>query len=156
MFKIIQYSTKCTFNAKFRWKYWAKCCEIIRTFLRKSGTPPWRGCVECPRIPPPSPGFASRYQPSPAGWKKTIKNHHYLAVCVTVCIINTSYNKYVPKLALWSMSFFWCLKKVLNVESTETREGWPPLIFETEVDGGSKRTHERCPFLVGSSSLSCR
>jgi hypothetical protein len=30
------------------------------------------------------------------------------------------------------------------------------LIFETEVNGDSKSTNERGPFLVGSLGLSCR
>jgi hypothetical protein len=36
------------------------------------------------------------------------------------------------------------------------REGWPVLTVETEVNGGSKSTNERGPFLVGSLVLSCR
>ncbi len=32
----------------------------------------------------------------------------------------------------------------------ETREGWPLLTVETEVNGGSKSTNERCLSLVGS------
>ncbi len=40
--------------------------------------------------------------------------------------------------------------------STETREGWPLLTFETEMNGDSKSTNERGPSLVGSLSLSCR
>ncbi len=31
-----------------------------------------------------------------------------------------------------------------------TREGWPLLTVETEVNGVSKRANERGPFLVGS------
>jgi hypothetical protein len=38
----------------------------------------------------------------------------------------------------------------------ETREGWPLLTVETQVNGGSKRTNERVPFLVDSLGLSCR
>jgi hypothetical protein len=37
----------------------------------------------------------------------------------------------------------------------ETRDGWPLLTVETEVNGDSKSTIERGPFLVGSLSLSC-
>jgi hypothetical protein len=42
--------------------------------------------------------------------------------------------------------------------SRATREGWPLLIVETEVDGiaDSRRTYERGPFLIGSLGLSCR
>jgi hypothetical protein len=32
----------------------------------------------------------------------------------------------------------------------ETREGWPLLTVETELNGDSKRTNERDPFLVRS------
>ncbi len=38
----------------------------------------------------------------------------------------------------------------------KTGEGWPLLTIETEVNGDSKRTNERGPFLVGSLGLSCR
>ncbi len=40
--------------------------------------------------------------------------------------------------------------------STETREGWSLLTFETEVNGDSKSTNERGPSLVGSLGLLCR
>ncbi len=36
------------------------------------------------------------------------------------------------------------------VTPRETRKGWPMLTVETEVNGGSKRTNERGPSLVGS------
>ncbi len=36
----------------------------------------------------------------------------------------------------------------------ETREGWPLLTVKTEVNGDSKRTNERGPFLVGSLGFS--
>jgi hypothetical protein len=42
------------------------------------------------------------------------------------------------------------------VYSKETREGWPLLTVETEVNGDSKSTNERGPSLVGSLCLSCR
>jgi hypothetical protein len=42
-----------------------------------------------------------------------------------------------------------------NGVSRETREGWPLLTVETDVNGDSKNTNERNPFLVGSLSLSC-
>ncbi len=35
------------------------------------------------------------------------------------------------------------------------REGWPLLAVVTEVNGDSKSTYERGPFLVGSLGLSC-
>jgi hypothetical protein len=35
----------------------------------------------------------------------------------------------------------------------ETREGWPLLTVETELNGDSKRTNERDPFLVCSLGL---
>jgi hypothetical protein len=38
----------------------------------------------------------------------------------------------------------------------ETREGWPLLTVETEVDENSKGTNERGTFMVGSLGLSCR
>jgi hypothetical protein len=36
------------------------------------------------------------------------------------------------------------------VTPRETRKGWPLLTVETEVNGGSNRTNERGPSLVGS------
>ncbi len=44
----------------------------------------------------------------------------------------------------------------LAVIPTETRESWPLLAVETEVNGDSKSTDERGPSLVGSSGLSCQ
>ncbi len=38
----------------------------------------------------------------------------------------------------------------------ETRDGWLLLTVKTEVNGDSKRTNARGPFLVGSLGLSCR
>ncbi len=38
----------------------------------------------------------------------------------------------------------------------ETREGWPLPTVETEVNGDSKKTNERGPFVAGSLDLSCR
>ncbi len=38
----------------------------------------------------------------------------------------------------------------------ETREGWPLLTVETEVNGDSKRTNEKRPFFVGLLSMSFR
>jgi hypothetical protein len=35
----------------------------------------------------------------------------------------------------------------------ETREGWPLLTVDSEVNGDIKRTNERGPFLVGSLGL---
>jgi hypothetical protein len=43
-----------------------------------------------------------------------------------------------------------------SVSRRKTREGWPLLMVETEVNGDSKRTNERAPPLVGSLSLSFR
>jgi hypothetical protein len=40
-----------------------------------------------------------------------------------------------------------------GVIGRETKEGWPLLTVETEVNGDSKRTNERGPSLVGS--LNC-
>ncbi len=37
----------------------------------------------------------------------------------------------------------------------ETREGWPLLTVETEVNGDSKSANERDPSMVGSLGLSC-
>jgi hypothetical protein len=37
----------------------------------------------------------------------------------------------------------------------ETREGWPLLTVETEVNGDLKSTNERGPFWVGSLGLLC-
>ncbi len=45
----------------------------------------------------------------------------------------------------------------LENENRETREGWPLLTVETEVNGGdAKSTNERCSPLVSSLGLSCR
>ena len=38
-------------------------------------------------------------------------------------------------------------------DTRETREGWPLLTVETQVNGDSKRTNERGPSLVGSLAL---
>jgi hypothetical protein len=46
-------------------------------------------------------------------------------------------------------------EQVLSLTIRETREGWPLLAVETEVNGNSKRTNERSPFLVGSLGLRC-
>ncbi len=43
-----------------------------------------------------------------------------------------------------------------NGVTGETREGWPLLTVEAEVNGDSKRTNKRGSFLVGSLGLSCR
>ncbi len=45
---------------------------------------------------------------------------------------------------------------LLTVQSKETREGWPLLAVEMEVNRDSKSTNERGPSLVGSLGLSCR
>jgi hypothetical protein len=42
------------------------------------------------------------------------------------------------------------------VQAGKTREGWPLLTVETEVDGDSKSTNERGSSLVGSLDSSCR
>jgi hypothetical protein len=44
----------------------------------------------------------------------------------------------------------------MGVRNRKTREGWPRLTVETEVNGDSKRTNERGPSLVGLSGLSRR
>jgi hypothetical protein len=36
----------------------------------------------------------------------------------------------------------------MGARNREGREGWPLLTFETEVNGGSKNSNERDPFLV--------
>ncbi len=45
-----------------------------------------------------------------------------------------------------AVCFLWCCKYFLI---RETREGWPLLTFETELNGDSKSTNERGPSLVG-------
>jgi hypothetical protein len=50
---------------------------------------------------------------------------------------------------VWSLLVYSC------VQLRETREGWPLLTFETEVNGGSKSTNERGPSLIGSLGVSC-
>ena len=42
------------------------------------------------------------------------------------------------------------------IETERLERGSPLLTIETEVNGDSKRTNERGPFLVGSLGLSCR
>ncbi len=42
------------------------------------------------------------------------------------------------------------------IGTRETREGWPLLAVETEVNGESENTNERGPSLGGSLGLSCR
>jgi hypothetical protein len=47
--------------------------------------------------------------------------------------------------------------KYINIEtSRETREGWPLLTVETQVNGDSKSTIEKSPSLVGFLGLPCR
>jgi hypothetical protein len=48
--------------------------------------------------------------------------------------------------------------RIQKVKSRKTREGWPLLTVETEVNGDSElgSTNERGPFLIGSLGLSCR
>ncbi len=41
------------------------------------------------------------------------------------------------------------------VETRETREGWPLLTVEIEVNGDSKSTHAKGPSMMGSSGLLC-
>jgi hypothetical protein len=43
-----------------------------------------------------------------------------------------------------------------RVRTRETREGWPLLTFETEVNGDSKSTNERGTSLIGLFDMSCR
>jgi hypothetical protein len=40
--------------------------------------------------------------------------------------------------------------------AVETREGWPLLTVETDVNGSSKSANERGPSLVGSLGLPCQ
>jgi len=49
-----------------------------------------------------------------------------------------------------------CYKYCTVVTPRETREGWPLLTCETEVNGDSKRANEMDPSLVGLLGLSCR
>ncbi len=54
-------------------------------------------------------------------------------------------------------NFGYSYAKRMIGEVRETREGWPLLTVETEVNGGdTKRTNERSSFLFGSLGLSCR
>jgi hypothetical protein len=53
--------------------------------------------------------------------------------------------------------YMYCLKTLAHATmSRETREGWPLLTVETEVNGDSKSTIEMDPFLVDSLGLSCQ
>ncbi len=45
---------------------------------------------------------------------------------------------------------------LMGFDTRETREGWPLLTVETEVNVDSKSSNERSPSLVGSLGLSCR
>jgi hypothetical protein len=47
-------------------------------------------------------------------------------------------------------------KKTQCRNTRETREGWPLLTVETEVNGDSKSTNVSVPSLVGLLGLSCR
>jgi hypothetical protein len=58
----------------------------------------------------------------------------------------------------WNNSFCLTLylpKRGHSVHTRETREGWPLLTVETEVNGDSKITNEKGPSLVGSLGLLC-
>ncbi len=44
----------------------------------------------------------------------------------------------------------------MDVDTRETREGWPLLTVETEANGDSWSIYERGPSLVGSLGSSCR
>jgi hypothetical protein len=46
-----------------------------------------------------------------------------------------------------------CTSERLLVRIREAREGWPLLTVETKVNGNSKSTNKRGPFLVGSLGL---
>jgi hypothetical protein len=51
----------------------------------------------------------------------------------------------------------YAVKTISNGGTRETREGWPLLSVENEVNGDSKSTNERGPSLVGSPlGSSCR
>jgi hypothetical protein len=63
---------------------------------------------------------------------------------------------YATKVFLYSVLALLQNCKMLIGVPRETREGWPLLTVETEVNGDSKRTNERGPFLVGSLCLSCQ
>ncbi len=54
-----------------------------------------------------------------------------------------------------STSFMEYNLAALWVPARETGEGWPLLTVDTEVNGDSKSTNKRGPFLVGSLGLSC-
>jgi hypothetical protein len=58
-----------------------------------------------------------------------------------------------------TIGMYTILHKILEyciAKFRETREEWPLLTVENKVNGDSKRTNERGPFLVGSLGLSCR
>jgi hypothetical protein len=54
-----------------------------------------------------------------------------------------------------AQSFFHKNSFLPRAYTRETREGWPLLTVETEVNGDLKSTNERGPSLVGSLGLSC-
>jgi hypothetical protein len=76
----------------------------------------------------------------------------------TLCIVNSHIHRFYTRIDHQSLSG--CHKHRCSqpcIWSTrEIGDGWPLLTVETVVNGNSKRTNERGPFLVGSLGLSCR
>jgi hypothetical protein len=62
----------------------------------------------------------------------------------------------VTYLPVSKLSRFSPLAGEISLKIRETGEGRTPLTVETEVNGDSKSTNERCLSLVGSLGLSCR
>ncbi len=67
-------------------------------------------------------------------------------------LLSNNYGE-LSKNRCWQI-YFWKEDILLWVQNIETREGWPLLTVETEVNGNSKRTYERGPSLDGSLGLS--
>ncbi len=61
------------------------------------------------------------------------------------------------RLSFWSI-YSWLFRTVSSRHNRRnySREEWPLLAVETEMNGDSKRTNERVPSLVGLLGLSCR
>jgi hypothetical protein len=84
----------------------------------------------------------------------TVNNRRLLNCCFVLITVHTIYRISSTTFLLHGNSQQ-CLLRVM-VFIRETREGWPLLTVETEVNGNSKSTNEKSPSLVGSLGSSCR
>ncbi len=90
---------------------------------------------------------------------KTPVNTNFLRARSTVTVYPDHVIGHLARSKLWALRrysinwflilyFFW-------IQTRETREGWPLLTVETEVNGDSKSTNQKEPSLIGLG-LSCR